>query len=235
MQTNAALLTHTLHTAEWDFLIKAFSSLIVLFYRLFPFSACCRSCSHGGLRGTDLLWLRPSKHRPGFLPVWEARRLSDQCRSFSLLECRSYQHVLSRRQTEGCLDSAEVDGQAVTKPQSSFTRPPLGGCHSNIEEEQQRPPSDPGWPSWVCVRGSGPPVADKMEQISICVFHLINVSCAWLLWLYLLFHTLISKNVNEYHSLWTLGAANSKSREQKWSLVWKHLKPGRAGDIFKDF
>lgn len=155
MQTNAALQTHTLHTAclstkKWDLLLKAFPSL-VLFYRLFPFSACCRSCSHGGLRGTDLLWLRPSKQWPGFLPVWGARRLSDQCRSFSLLESRSYQHVLSRRQTEGWLDSAKVDGQAVTKPQGSFTRPPLGSCHSNIEEEQQPPPSDPGWPSWVCV------------------------------------------------------------------------------------
>lgn len=43
--------THALHTAclstkKQDFLLEVFSSL-VLFYRLFPFSACCRSCSHG--------------------------------------------------------------------------------------------------------------------------------------------------------------------------------------------
>lgn len=69
----------------------------------------------------------------------------------------------------------------------------------------------------VCVRGSGPPVADKMDQISICVIHLINVSCAWLLWLYLLFHTLISKNVNEYHSLRTLGAATKVEPRLKTS------------------
>lgn len=53
-----------------------------------------------------------------FSSVQEAGRLSDQCRSFSLLECRFYQHVLSRRQTEGSPRSAKVDGQTVTKSQS---------------------------------------------------------------------------------------------------------------------
>lgn len=154
MQTNAALQTHALHTAclptNMRFLIKSvFLPCFIL--QAISFSSLLSQLQPRGLRGTDLLWLRPSKHRPGFLPVWGAGRLSDQCRSFSPLECRSYQHVLSRRQTEGWLDSAKVDGQAVTKPPSSFTRPPLGSCHSNIEEEQQPPPSDPGWPSWVCV------------------------------------------------------------------------------------
>lgn len=53
-----------------------------------------------------------------FFSVEKAGRLSDQCRSFSLLECRFYQHVLSRRQTEGSPCSAKVVGQTVTKPQS---------------------------------------------------------------------------------------------------------------------
>lgn len=62
--------------------------------------------------------LRLSKHQQGFFSVQEAGRLSDQCRRFSLLECRFYQHVLSRRQTEGSPRSAKVDGQTVTKSQS---------------------------------------------------------------------------------------------------------------------